>query len=131
MGTVSLDGTKIHANPSKHLALSWHHVCKLEPQLQGEVEALLRQAEAADQTDLPDGLDIPEELARREEPGRDCQSPKRRSNTGPQLAMRRSTRTTRRGSPSATPRSHKRARRCATPHPSRPNLAPGTRTKST
>ncbi len=31
------------------------------------MEALLHQAEAADQADLPDGLDIPEELARREE----------------------------------------------------------------
>jgi transposase/transposase InsO family protein len=67
LGTVSLDGTKIHANASKHRALSWHHACKLEQQLQAEVETLLRQAEAADQADLPDGLDIPEELAHREE----------------------------------------------------------------
>jgi transposase len=67
LGTVSLDGTKIHANASKHRALSWQHACKLEQQLKAEVEALLRQAEAADQADLPDGLDIPEELARREE----------------------------------------------------------------
>lgn len=67
LGTVSLDGTKINANASKHRALSWQHACKLEKQLTAEVEALLRQAEAADQADLPDGLDIPEELARREE----------------------------------------------------------------
>lgn len=67
LGTVSLDGTKIHANASKHRALSWQYACKLEQQLKAEVEALLRQAEAADQADLPDGLDIPEELARREE----------------------------------------------------------------
>jgi transposase len=67
LGTVSLDGTTIHANASKHRALSWYHACQLEQQLQGEVEALLCQAEAADQVDLLDGLDIPEELARREE----------------------------------------------------------------
>lgn len=67
LGTVSLDGTKIHANASKHRALSWQHACKLEQQLQAEVEVLLRQAEVVDQVDLPDGLDIPEELARREE----------------------------------------------------------------
>lgn len=67
LGTVSLDGTKINANASKHRALSWQHACKLEKQLTAEVEALLRQAEAADQADLPDGLDIPEELARCEE----------------------------------------------------------------
>jgi transposase len=67
LGKVSLDGTKIKANASKHRALSWKHACKLEAQLKAEVEDLLRQAEEADRSDLPDGLDIPEELARREE----------------------------------------------------------------
>lgn len=67
LGKVSLDGTKIKANASKHRALSWKHACKLEAQLKTEVEELLRQAEEADRTDLPDGLDIPDELARREE----------------------------------------------------------------
>lgn len=67
LGKVSLDGTKINANASKHRALSWKHACKLEAQLKAEVEELLRQAEEADRADLPDGLDIPDELARREE----------------------------------------------------------------
>lgn len=67
LGKVSLDGTKIKANASKHRALSWKHASKLENQLKTEVEELLRQAEEADRTDLPDGLDIPDELARREE----------------------------------------------------------------
>lgn len=67
LGKVSLDGTKINANASKHRALSWKHACKLETQLKAEVEDLLRQAEEADRADLPDGLDIPDELARREE----------------------------------------------------------------
>ena len=67
LGKVSLDGTKIKANASKHRALSWKYACKLEKQLRAEVEDLLRQAEAADRADLPDGLDVPEELARREE----------------------------------------------------------------
>jgi len=66
LGKVSLDGTKIKANASKRRALSWKHACKLEKQLKSEVEDLLRQAEEADRTDLPDGLDIPEELALRE-----------------------------------------------------------------
>src|SRR5437879_5769881 len=47
MGTVALDGTKIHANASR----------------QGE---LLAKAEAADHADIPDGMSLPEELARRE-----------------------------------------------------------------
>lgn len=67
LGKVSLDGTKIKANASKHRALSWKHACKLEKQLKAEVEELLRQAEDADRADLPDGLDIPDELSRREE----------------------------------------------------------------
>jgi len=66
LGKVSLDGTKIKANASKRRALSLKHACKLEKQLKAEVEDLLRQAEEADRADLPDGLDIPAELARRE-----------------------------------------------------------------
>jgi len=67
MGKVSLDGTKIKANASKHRALSWQYACKLEAQLKAEVEDLLRQAEDADRADIPDGLDIPDQLARRKE----------------------------------------------------------------
>ena len=67
LGKVSLDGTKVKANASKHKALSWHHACKLEKQIHAEVEALLRQAGEADEADLPDGMSIPDELARREE----------------------------------------------------------------
>jgi transposase len=66
VGNVSLDGTKIHANASKHSALSWEHACKIEAQLQAEVEQLLRLAEAADQAEIPDGMSVPEELQRRE-----------------------------------------------------------------
>ena len=67
LGTVALDGTKIHANASRHSALSYEHVGKLEAQLKAEVEELLAKAEAADKADVPDGMSIPEELERREE----------------------------------------------------------------
>jgi len=67
MGTVALDGTKIHANASRHSALSHEHVGKIEEQLKAEVAELLAKAEAADRADLPDGLSIPDELARRED----------------------------------------------------------------
>jgi transposase len=66
LGTVALDGTKVHANASRHSALSYGHAEKLEGQLQAEVGELLARAEAADAEPLPEGLDIPEELARRE-----------------------------------------------------------------
>ena len=66
LGTVGLDGTKIHANASRHSALSWGHAGKFEAQLKAEVADLLARAEAADQADVPDGMSIPEELALRE-----------------------------------------------------------------
>ena len=67
LGTVALDGTKIHANASRHSALSYAHAGQIEAQLRAEVAELLAKAEAADGADLPDGLSIPEELARREQ----------------------------------------------------------------
>jgi transposase len=65
-GNVSLDGSKIKANASKHKALSYEHACKLEEQIKAEVSELLKKAEAADRSDIPDGMDVPEELERRE-----------------------------------------------------------------
>jgi transposase len=67
LGTVSVDGTKIKANASKHKALSWDYANKLEAQLKQEVEELMRLAEAADQSSRPEEMDIPEELKRRED----------------------------------------------------------------
>jgi hypothetical protein len=74
LGTVGLDGTKIHANASRHSALSYERAGKIEEQLEAEVSELkaavaklTAQAEAADQADLPDGLSVPDELARRKE----------------------------------------------------------------
>ena len=67
LGSVSLDGTKVKANASRHKAVSYGHALKLEEQLKTEVTELLQRAEAADQTDIPDGMSIPEELMRREE----------------------------------------------------------------
>src|SRR5271154_6519192 len=66
LGTVALDGTKIHANASRHSALSYEHASKIEAQLKAEVVDLLGKAEVADQADVPDGMQVPEELARRE-----------------------------------------------------------------
>jgi hypothetical protein len=67
LGTIGLDGTKIHANASRHNALSHEHAGKIEAQLKGEVAELMAQAEAADAANMPDGMSIPDELARREE----------------------------------------------------------------
>src|ERR1700677_1751978 len=67
MGTIGLDGTKIHANASRHSALSYEQAGKIEAQLTAEVADLMAKAEAADATDIPDGMSVPDELARREE----------------------------------------------------------------
>jgi len=40
-GSVSLDGTKIHANASRHSALSYGHAEAIEAQLKAEVQQLL------------------------------------------------------------------------------------------
>ena len=67
LGTVALDGTKVHANASRHSALSYGHAQKIEAQLEAEVKEMLARAEAADKEPLPKGMSIPKELERREE----------------------------------------------------------------
>lgn len=67
LGHIALDGTKVKANASRHSALSYGHIRELEQQLHAEVAALLAKAEAADTQEQAQGLDIPAELARREE----------------------------------------------------------------
>ena len=66
-GTVSLDGSKIHANASRHSALSHGHIEKIEAQLKAEVQEMLGLAEAADQSSVPDGVSLPDEIKRRED----------------------------------------------------------------
>ncbi|WP_333876659.1 IS1182 family transposase [Methylobacter sp.] len=67
LGQISLDGTKIKANASKHKALSHGHIEKLEAQLREEVQTLLKKAADVDQEELADGIDLPAEVARRED----------------------------------------------------------------
>ena len=66
-GTVSLDGTKIQASASRHSALSYGHAEKLEAQLKAEVQELFALAEQTDQSRVPDGMNLPDELKRRED----------------------------------------------------------------
>jgi len=66
LGNIALDGSKLKANASRHSALSYGHIKKLEEQLKGEVKKLMELAEAADNEKIPDGMNLPEEIARRE-----------------------------------------------------------------
>ena len=65
LGNVALDGSKIKANASKHSALSYGHIKKLEVLLKAEVAKLLALAEAADNEKIPAGMNLPDEIARR------------------------------------------------------------------
>jgi transposase len=67
LGNVSVDGTKIKANASKHKALSWKYAKELEERLKKEIEQLIQKANEADNKKSADQLDIPAELARRED----------------------------------------------------------------
>jgi len=66
LGNISLDGSKIHADASKSKAISYKRLLKLEKQLSAEVEELLALSEQADQSELPEELDIAEEIAFRQ-----------------------------------------------------------------
>jgi transposase len=67
LGNIALDGSKIKANASKHSALSYGHIKKLEEQLQGEVKKLMALADAANNEKIPAGMNLPDEIARRED----------------------------------------------------------------
>ena len=67
LGTISLDGTKIHADASKSKAVSYKRLGEIEAQLRAEVEALFALAEQTDERERPDGLVVRDEIARRED----------------------------------------------------------------
>src|SRR5713101_7431179 len=71
LGRVSLDGTKVKANASKHKAMSYGRMKEKQQQLKEEVQQLLAQAAAADEEEDrrhgdKRGDELPEELRRRE-----------------------------------------------------------------
>jgi transposase len=67
VGGISVDGTKLHANASKHSAVSYKYAVEMIAEAEREVAELVAKAEGADNTPLEEGLEIPEEIERREE----------------------------------------------------------------
>src|SRR5438876_6929748 len=67
LGTIGLAGTKIHADASKRNAVSYKRLLELETQLRSEVEELFARAEQSEQPEMPDGLVVRDEIARRED----------------------------------------------------------------
>jgi transposase len=65
VGAVSVDGTKIQANASKHAAVSYQRAGEMIEQLELEVKELMERAQQAEAQEAQETLDIPAELARR------------------------------------------------------------------
>jgi len=69
LGNISLDGSKIHADASKHHAVSYKRLLELETALRPQVSELFALGEQADQGDvsLPTGFSVEAEIAFRQE----------------------------------------------------------------
>ena len=67
LGNISMDGSKVHANASKSKAVSYKRLLELETHLRAEVDQLFLLAEQADRHDLPEGLNVADEIALRQE----------------------------------------------------------------
>lgn len=65
VGLVSVDGTKLDAQASKHRSIRYDRANALRDQLRADIEELLLQAEQADQGAMDNGQSLPEALARR------------------------------------------------------------------
>lgn len=66
VGTISVDGTKLDANASKHRNVRYDRAGDLIEQLEADIAALLDEAEQADCSEREAGQQLPEGLARRE-----------------------------------------------------------------
>ena len=68
LGTIAVDGTKIKANASRHKAMSYGRMKESEVALKAQIDALLQRAHSADEQDKDQPeLDIPAEIARRQD----------------------------------------------------------------
>ena len=67
LGTISVDGSKVHADASKSHAVSYGRLLQMERRLGAEVEELIALAETAEQEGLPEGMDLEFEIVLREE----------------------------------------------------------------
>src|SRR5260221_1432867 len=53
LGTISFDGTKIHADASRHNAVSYKRLLELETHLPAEIDELFPLKDPSDQPDIP------------------------------------------------------------------------------
>src|SRR4029077_7466189 len=67
VGTISVDGTRLKANASKHRGVNYQRSGQLIKQLEEDVQELLGKAERADSQGEMDPARLPEEIAKRQE----------------------------------------------------------------
>ena len=67
LGNISMDGSKVHANASKSQAVSYKRLLELEVHLRAEVDQLFILAERADRHELPEGMNVADKIALRQE----------------------------------------------------------------
>ena len=67
LGNISMDGSKVHANASKSKAVSYQRLLELEVHLRTEVDQLFILVEQADRHELPEGMNVADEIALRQE----------------------------------------------------------------
>jgi len=67
VGTISVDGTRLKANASKHRGVNYQRSGQLIKQLEEDVKELLHKAERADSQGEMDPARLPEEIAKRQE----------------------------------------------------------------
>lgn len=109
LGTVAVDGTKLKANASKHKAMSYGRMPAAEAAIRAQIDALLARAAQADQAEAgePD-LDVPAEVARREQRQREADARRMTTARAPAVPARRL------GPPSSGPSVSQRRRRRTT-----------------
>jgi hypothetical protein len=64
---MSLDGTKLHSIASWHSALSYARAERIEAKRKAKVQELMALAEAAGMNAVPVGVNLPDEIRRRED----------------------------------------------------------------
>ncbi len=107
-GKLSVDGTKVRANASKHKAMSYGRMQEEERRLAGEIDALVRAARDADAAEDerfgPDarGDELPSELRRRPDRLAAIRAAKERLEAAQRAAGRHSGRRTTRAGGSRT-----------------------------
>ena len=67
LGSISLDGSKIHADASKSKAVSYKRLLAIEAYLRQQVAELMALAAVADNSLIPEKMDIDDETERRQQ----------------------------------------------------------------